>query len=208
MQTYDWSLRMCLNLGKNFRLCLQVDISSLRFKCCHVQFKQDIEFLGITFKTLYNSLFLPYINYFNLIWASTYASYLEPLYLLQKKAIRIITFTPPRTPLFSNLNILSLHSLYKVHVFCFVFSHFKVIPLFCTAHTLLRITLRHPRWRGLFLLARKEQNKGRFCRAKAFIRNNNAADRLKASWFAIEKQENIRNVCDPEVCSGFSLRGR
>ena len=54
----------------------------------------------------------------------------------------------------------------------------------------------------------KRINKGRFCRAKAFIRNNNAADRLKASWFAIEKQENERNVRDPDVCSGFSLRGR
>ena len=53
-----------------------------------------------------------------------------------------------------------------------------------------------------------EINKGRFCRAKAFIRNNNAADRLKASWFAIEKQENERNVRNPDVCSGFSLRGR
>ena len=54
----------------------------------------------------------------------------------------------------------------------------------------------------------KRTNKGRFCRAKAFIRNNNAADRLTASWFAIEKQENERNVRDPEVCSGFSLRSR
>ena len=53
----------------------------------------------------------------------------------------------------------------------------------------------------------KRTNKGRFCRAKAFIRNNNAEDRLTASWFAIEKQENERNVRDPEVCSGFSLRG-
>ena len=50
-------------------------------------------------------------------------------------------------------------------------------------------------------------NKGRFCRAKTFIRNNNAADRLKASWFAFEKQENERNVRDSNVCSGFSLRG-
>ena len=49
----------------------------------------------------------------------------------------------------------------------------------------------------------KRTNKGRFCRARAFNRNNNAA----ASWFAIEKQENERNVRDPEVCSGFSLRG-
>ena len=54
----------------------------------------------------------------------------------------------------------------------------------------------------------KRTNKDRFCRAKAFIRNNYAADRLKASWFAIEKQENERIVRDPNVCSGFSLRGR
>ena len=53
----------------------------------------------------------------------------------------------------------------------------------------------------------KRTNKGRFCRAKAFIRNNNAADRLTASWFAMEKQENERNVRDLEVCSGFSLHG-
>ena len=54
----------------------------------------------------------------------------------------------------------------------------------------------------------KTTNKGRFCRAKAFIRNNNDKDRLTASWLAIEKQEIERNVRDPEVCSGFSLRGR
>ena len=45
----------------------------------------------------------------------------------------------------------------------------------------------------------KRTNKGRFCRAEAIIRNNNAANRLTASWFAIEKQENERNVRDPEV---------
>ena len=54
----------------------------------------------------------------------------------------------------------------------------------------------------------KRTNKGCFCRAKSFIRNNNAADRLTAFWFAIEKQENERNVRDPEICGGFSLRGR
>ena len=54
----------------------------------------------------------------------------------------------------------------------------------------------------------KRRNKGRFCRAKAFIHYNNAANRLTASWFAIEKHENERNVRDPEVCSGFSLRDR
>ena len=54
----------------------------------------------------------------------------------------------------------------------------------------------------------KRTNKGRFCRAKAFIRNNNVADRPTPSWFAIERQENERNARDPEVSSDFSLRGR
>ena len=56
----------------------------------------------------------------------------------------------------------------------------------------------------------KGTNKGRFCRAKFFIRHT-AADRLTASWSAIDKQGNEKkkkNVCDPEVCSGVSLCGR
>ena len=85
----------------------------------------------------------------------------------------------------------------------------KVIPLFCTAHPLLLITLPHPGCRRLFSPARKEQTRAAFAELKLlFIRNNNAADRPTASWFAIEKQENERNVHVPEVCSGFSLRGR
>ena len=85
----------------------------------------------------------------------------------------------------------------------------KVIPFFCAAHRLLRITLRHPRWRQFFPLSRKEQTRAAaVCRAKAFIRHNSAADRLTASWFAIEKQENERIARVPEVCSGFPLRGR
>ena len=47
------------------------------------------------------------------------------------RVARIITFSPPRTrskPLFSKLYILSLYSLYKFHVSCFVFSHFNRLP--------------------------------------------------------------------------------
>ena len=54
----------------------------------------------------------------------------------------------------------------------------------------------------------KGTNKGRFCRAKAFI-GNTAEERLTASWSAIDKQGNEKkNVCNPEVCSGVSLCGR
>ena len=54
----------------------------------------------------------------------------------------------------------------------------------------------------------RRTNKGRFCGAKAFIRNKNAANRLTASWSGIEKEENEKNAPDPEVRSEFSLRGR
>ena len=46
----------------------------------------------VILKTLYNSLFLPYFNDCNLIWAFTYTSYLEPLFLLQKKALNYQLF--------------------------------------------------------------------------------------------------------------------
>ena len=54
----------------------------------------------------------------------------------------------------------------------------------------------------------KRTDKGRFCRAKAFIRNRNAANRPTASWSALKKQENEKSARDLEVCSGFPLRGR
>ena len=42
----------------------------------------------------------------------------------------------------------------------------KAIPLFCTAHPLLRITLPHSRWRRFFPLARKEQKRAAFAELK------------------------------------------
>ena len=65
-----------------------------------------------------------------------------------------------------------------------------------------------PKMAAVLPTSAKRTNKSHFSRAKALIRNNNAADRLTASWFAIEKQENERNVRDPEVYSGFLLPGR
>ena len=54
---------------------------------------------------------------------------------------------------------------------------------------------------AVFPTSAKRTNKGRFCGAKAFIRNNNAANRLTASWFAIEKQENERNELQRAVAA-------
>ena len=41
-------------------------------------------------RQLYFALIFPYLNYCNLAWGATYQTHLERLFLLQKKAIRII----------------------------------------------------------------------------------------------------------------------
>ena len=66
----------------------------------------------------------------------------------------------------------------------------------------------HLRWRRFFPLARKERTRAAFAELKLLFAIIMPQIGRTASWFAIEKQENERNVRDPEVCSGFSLRGR
>ena len=85
-----------------------------------------------TLKTLYNSLLLPYINYCNLIWASTYASYIKLLYVLQKKAVRIITFSPPRTssqPYFSKHNFFVFYSHILIAFYLLLFPRSFILIL-------------------------------------------------------------------------------
>ena len=70
-------------------------------------------FLSNTLCTLCNSFItiLQYLQYCLIIWASTYSSHLQPLFRLQKKALRIITHSPPRAhtyPLFNKFKILNI----------------------------------------------------------------------------------------------------
>ena len=63
---------------------------------------------------LYNSLVLPYLNYCCLIWGLSYDSFLKPLEILQKKAVRIIDKQHPRChslPIFKKLSILKIKDL-------------------------------------------------------------------------------------------------
>ena len=85
-----------------------------------------------TLRFLYNSLILPYLQYCNLIWASTYPTHIQPLFLLQKKVARIITNSPTRAhsqPLIIKHNMLTIFNIYKFQISCFVFSHInKLLP--------------------------------------------------------------------------------
>ncbi len=41
-------------------------------------------------RILYSSLILPYFSYWNEVWGKTYLSDIKPLFVLQKRAVRII----------------------------------------------------------------------------------------------------------------------
>ena len=66
---------------------------------------------------LYYSLIYPYLTYCNIVWASTFSSYLYTILLLYKKFARLATFSKvvvPSAPLFYKLKFLS--------IFFFIFS--------------------------------------------------------------------------------------
>ena len=67
-----------------------------------------------TLLTLYNTLVYPHLLYCNLVWGNTYRTKLHPLYLLQRRAIRIVThsaFQAHTKPLFIKLKCLNIYDL-------------------------------------------------------------------------------------------------
>ena len=73
---------------------------------------------------LYNSLFSPFLQYGILVWGLTYETYINPVFLLQKRVVRAMSFenfTSPSTPIFLNLKILKLHDLFQLKLLTFVY---------------------------------------------------------------------------------------
>ena len=70
-----------------------------------------------TVVSFYNTLISPYLAYCNIIWARVSTTKLNSLSIIQKRAIRICTFSPPcahNAPLFAQLNILTLKDINKL----------------------------------------------------------------------------------------------
>ena len=67
-------------------------------------------------KNLYYSFIYPYLIYCNQVWGSACKTNIEPLFILPKKAIRIITGVHPRSPsepLFCQLKFLNCENIFK-----------------------------------------------------------------------------------------------
>ena len=75
-------------------------------------------------KTLYMSLVQPYLNYCNVIWGAADKTTMEPLFILQKKAIRLVNrvhYLEHTKPLFESMKILSIYQLYELNCILFIY---------------------------------------------------------------------------------------
>ena len=79
-------------------------------------------------KMIYMSLVYSYINYCNLIWGSAYKSVLEPLHILQKKAIRIVNnsnYLDHTESIFKSLELLNIYKVFKLNCVLFAYKCLK-----------------------------------------------------------------------------------
>ena len=75
----------------------------------------------------------PFLTYAIIAWGNTYSTTLKPFYVLQKKALRLMTiskFDEHSSPLFKTLNIIKLHDLvsYQIAMFMYKFKN-RLLPL-------------------------------------------------------------------------------
>ena len=125
-----------LELDSNLKWNQQIDYISRKiaksigilYKCRH--------YLDLaTLKNLYYSFIYPYISYGALIWGSNYKTKILPLHILQKRALRVITFSDSRTPsrpLFQNLEILNVFEIVKLQLceIAYNFANDQLLDLF------------------------------------------------------------------------------
>ena len=92
-----------------------------------------------TLKLLYHGIFHPFISYGIHVWGLTYKSYLDPAFVLQKKTLKAITFSDirsPSTPIFCDLDLLTLCDICNLQVASFVFECVKGLSLLTFINTL------------------------------------------------------------------------
>ena len=83
---------------------------------------------------LYNALFLSFLQFGIIVWGQTFASYMDPIFKLQKKAVRAISFQPhmsPSAPIFTDFKLLRLSEIFELRLLTFVFDSINRISPSC-----------------------------------------------------------------------------
>ena len=104
-----------LHITKKIKRCIGI-LSKIRFFVSQQVLVQ-----------LYYSLIYPFLTYSLTAWGNTYNTSLQPLFILQKKAVRIITFSEYKahsSPLFYRLEILKLFDLIYLDNALFVYDYY------------------------------------------------------------------------------------
>ena len=73
---------------------------------------------------LYHAIFAPFLAYGVSVWGMTYPSMLDSISALQKKILRIVTFsdkTAPSSPIFNCLQVLRFNDIIILYTVSFVF---------------------------------------------------------------------------------------
>ena len=92
-------------------------------RTCGVFFKMRYLLPSSILICLYNSILSPFLQYGILVWGLTYETYIKPVFLLQKRVLRAISFrhyTSASTPIFADLKVSKLHDLSQSKLLCFV----------------------------------------------------------------------------------------
>ena len=78
--------------------------------------------------SLYYSFIYPFLTYGLVVWGNTYLTSINPLFILQKRAVRTMTFCKfdeHSSPLFKQTNILKLSDLIKFQISIFMYKFHK-----------------------------------------------------------------------------------
>ena len=81
-----------------------------------------------TLVNLYYSLVFPYLIYCNEIWGNTSSVHLDPIIKIQKRCVRIITFSDylsPSEPIFQTINIVNFRNLVEQRISLLMFKIYK-----------------------------------------------------------------------------------
>ena len=75
-------------------------------------------------RMIYMSLIFSHLNYCNLIWGSACKKTMEPLFLLQKKSVRLVNnsyYLDHTAPIFKSLKILTLNQIFNNNCLIFIY---------------------------------------------------------------------------------------
>ena len=87
---------------------------------CKIRYYVDVKILV----QLYHAIILPFFSYSCIVWGNTYDHNIKPLQRMQKKAIRLITFSnfdAHTSPLFAQLKLLKLQDHIKLQTLYFMY---------------------------------------------------------------------------------------